>query len=175
MARIAPSQSHALWRARTSQPPLGRRAPLDEHLRRPDPFQVGLAGQGPTRVAQAPSRRPDAADEDVRFIEAQMAGTTPAGPLVSRSGNSRASGWIRMVARTPQGARACSPTGIRAPPIPPRPSHRYYTAAQITGLAWSDAALFPEEVRNYVLRVRKVLARLEILVIWSIGQAEAIH
>src|ERR1700681_3776023 len=40
--------------------------------------------------------------------------------------------------------------------------HRFYTAAQITGLAWSDAALFPEEVRNYVLRVRKILARLEI-------------
>jgi DNA-binding response OmpR family regulator len=40
--------------------------------------------------------------------------------------------------------------------------HRYYTASQITGFAWSDAALFPEEVRNYVLRVRKILARLEI-------------
>ena len=40
--------------------------------------------------------------------------------------------------------------------------HRYYTAAQIAGHAWSDAALFPEEVRNYVLRLRKILARLEI-------------
>jgi Transcriptional regulatory protein, C terminal len=40
--------------------------------------------------------------------------------------------------------------------------HRFYTAAQIMGRAWSDAALFPEEVRNYVLRVRKILARLEI-------------
>jgi hypothetical protein len=39
---------------------------------------------------------------------------------------------------------------------------RHYTAAQITGLAWSDAALFPEEVRNYVLRLSKILARLEI-------------
>jgi DNA-binding winged helix-turn-helix (wHTH) protein len=30
------------------------------------------------------------------------------------------------------------------------------------GYAWSDSALFPEEVRNYVSRVRKILARLEI-------------
>jgi DNA-binding response OmpR family regulator len=40
--------------------------------------------------------------------------------------------------------------------------HRFYSASQITGYAWSDAALSPEEVRNYVLRVRKILARLEI-------------
>jgi hypothetical protein len=40
--------------------------------------------------------------------------------------------------------------------------HRYYTSSQIMGYAWSDSALFPEEVRNYVSRVRKILARLEI-------------
>ncbi len=40
--------------------------------------------------------------------------------------------------------------------------HRFYTPAQIVGQAWSDPALFPEEVRNYVMRLRKVLARLEI-------------
>jgi DNA-binding response OmpR family regulator len=40
--------------------------------------------------------------------------------------------------------------------------HRYFSTAQIMGHAWGDAALFPEEVRNYVRRVRKVLAQLEI-------------
>jgi DNA-binding winged helix-turn-helix (wHTH) protein len=40
--------------------------------------------------------------------------------------------------------------------------HRFYTAGQILGQAWADPALFPEEVRNYVLRVRKILARLEV-------------
>jgi hypothetical protein len=40
--------------------------------------------------------------------------------------------------------------------------HRFYTASQITAHAWSDSALFPEEVRNYVSRVRKILGRLEI-------------
>jgi len=40
--------------------------------------------------------------------------------------------------------------------------HRYYTSSQIMGDAWSDSSLFPEEVRNYVSRVRKILARLDI-------------
>jgi hypothetical protein len=40
--------------------------------------------------------------------------------------------------------------------------HRFYTTAQIAGYAWSDAAPMPEEVHNYVTRVRRILARLEI-------------
>ena len=40
--------------------------------------------------------------------------------------------------------------------------HRFYTASQIMGYAWSDSALFPEEVRNYVSRIRKILTRLNI-------------
>jgi DNA-binding response OmpR family regulator len=38
--------------------------------------------------------------------------------------------------------------------------HRYFTTAQILGQAWSEPALSPEEVRNYVQRVRKVLVEL---------------
>lgn len=40
--------------------------------------------------------------------------------------------------------------------------HRYFTVDQILSEAWAGPALFPEEVRNYVQRVRKVLAALEI-------------
>jgi DNA-binding response OmpR family regulator len=40
--------------------------------------------------------------------------------------------------------------------------HRYFTASQIMSNAWADPNLFPEEVRNYVRRVRKVLADLAI-------------
>jgi DNA-binding response OmpR family regulator len=40
--------------------------------------------------------------------------------------------------------------------------HRFFTAAQILGQAWADPALFPEEVRNYVRRVRRLLAALEV-------------
>ena len=40
--------------------------------------------------------------------------------------------------------------------------HRYFTTSQILGQAWADPALFPEEVRNYVRRLRKILAELAI-------------
>ena len=40
--------------------------------------------------------------------------------------------------------------------------HRFFTTTQILGQAWADPALFPEEVRNYVRRLRQVLADLAI-------------
>jgi hypothetical protein len=36
--------------------------------------------------------------------------------------------------------------------------HRFFTASQILDQAWGDPALLPEEVRNYIHRLRKVLA-----------------
>ena len=39
---------------------------------------------------------------------------------------------------------------------------RYFTTAQILDRAWADPALFPEEVRNYVGRLRKILVDLGI-------------
>ena len=40
--------------------------------------------------------------------------------------------------------------------------HRYFSTTQILGQAWADPALFPEEVRNYIRRLRKILADLAI-------------
>jgi DNA-binding response OmpR family regulator len=40
--------------------------------------------------------------------------------------------------------------------------HRYFTTTQILGQAWADPALFPEEVRNYIRRLRKIIADLGI-------------
>ena len=40
--------------------------------------------------------------------------------------------------------------------------HRFFTASQLLARAWSEPSLFPEEVRNYVRRVRKILAEMEI-------------
>ena len=40
--------------------------------------------------------------------------------------------------------------------------HRYFTTSQIMASAWADSNLFPEEVRNYVRRVRTLLADLAI-------------
>ena len=40
--------------------------------------------------------------------------------------------------------------------------HRYFTVTEILDQAWAGSALFPEEVRNYVRRLRKILAAMEI-------------
>lgn len=40
--------------------------------------------------------------------------------------------------------------------------HRYFSTSQILDRAWADPALFPEEVRNYVGRLRKILRDLAI-------------
>jgi len=40
--------------------------------------------------------------------------------------------------------------------------HRYFTVPQILSQAWAEPDLFPEEVRNYVRRLRKVLATLDL-------------
>lgn len=40
--------------------------------------------------------------------------------------------------------------------------HRFFTADQIKDRAWAEPGLFPEEVRNYVRRARRILAELEI-------------
>jgi hypothetical protein len=40
--------------------------------------------------------------------------------------------------------------------------HRFYTADQIKDRAWAEPSLHPEEVRNYVRRIRTILAGLDI-------------
>lgn len=40
--------------------------------------------------------------------------------------------------------------------------HRFFSAEQILSGAWADSALSPEEVRNYVKRLRRILADLEV-------------
>jgi hypothetical protein len=40
--------------------------------------------------------------------------------------------------------------------------HRYFTATQLLNRAWSDPALFPEEIRNYVRRLRRLLREMEL-------------
>ena len=40
--------------------------------------------------------------------------------------------------------------------------HRYFTVDQILDQAWAGPSISPEEVRNYVRRVRKLLTAMEI-------------
>ena len=40
--------------------------------------------------------------------------------------------------------------------------YRYFTVPQILGQAWGQSNLFPEEVRNYVRRLRQIITAMEI-------------
>jgi DNA-binding response OmpR family regulator len=40
--------------------------------------------------------------------------------------------------------------------------YRYFTVTQILGQAWAEPNLFPEEVRNYVQRLRRLLVALQM-------------
>jgi hypothetical protein len=40
--------------------------------------------------------------------------------------------------------------------------YRFFTVPEILGQAWSEPTLFPEEIRNYVRRLRKIIAALQI-------------
>ena len=40
--------------------------------------------------------------------------------------------------------------------------HRYFTVTEILSEAWAGGTLFPEEVRNYVRRIRKILLAMGI-------------
>ena len=40
--------------------------------------------------------------------------------------------------------------------------HRFFTTEQIVARAWADNALFPEQARNYIARLRKILADLDV-------------
>ncbi|MFZ0128597.1 MAG: winged helix-turn-helix domain-containing protein [Candidatus Dormiibacterota bacterium] len=128
-------------------------------------FKLGLLDRVQRELPKLYPVAQAAADEDVRFIEAQMAGYYTRLDLWYQRVWDLQGLWLdpdgRVVRHKGREAVLTHREFELLQFLLDHP-HRFYTAAQITGLAWSDAALFPEEVRNYVLRVRKILARLEI-------------
>jgi hypothetical protein len=128
-------------------------------------FKMGLLDRVERELPKLHPVAQAAADEDVRFIEAQMAGYYARLDLWYQRVWQLQGLWLdpngRIVRHKGREAVLTHREFELLQFLLDHP-HRFYTAAQITGLAWSDAALFPEEVRNYVLRLRKILARLEI-------------
>jgi len=128
-------------------------------------FKLGLLDRVKRELPKLHPVAQAAADEDVRFIEAQMAGYYARLDLWFQRVWQLQGLWLdpngRIVRHKGRDAVLTHREFELLQFLLDHP-HRYYTAAQITGLAWSDAALYPEEVRNYVLRLRRILARLEI-------------
>jgi DNA-binding response OmpR family regulator len=106
-----------------------------------------------------------AADEDVKFIETQMSGYYDRLDLWYRRVWKLQGLWLdphgRVLRHKGKEAVLTNREFELLQFLLDHP-HRFYSASQITGYAWSDSALFPEEVRNYVLRIRKILLRLDI-------------
>jgi DNA-binding response OmpR family regulator len=128
-------------------------------------FKRGILDRVRRDMAKLPPVARRAAEADVKIIEDQMAGyqkrldrwylriwdlkglwLDPEGRLIRYQGREAA-----LTAREFQLLQF-----LLAHP------HRYFTVTQILAQAWAEPALFPEELRNYVRRVRKILASLEI-------------
>jgi Transcriptional regulatory protein, C terminal len=128
-------------------------------------FKLGLLDRVQRELPKLHPVAQRAADDDVRFIEAQMAGYYGRLDLWYQRVWQLQGLWLdpeTHVVRHKGREAALTHREFELLQFLLDHPHRFFTAAQITGMAWSDAALFPEEVRNYVLRVRKILARLEI-------------
>ncbi len=128
-------------------------------------FKTGLLDRVGREIPKLPQVAQDAASVDIEIIRGQMHGyqarldlwyqrlwdlqglwVDPEGDIVRHQGQEvaltrRESQLLRFLLGHP---------------------HRYFTANQITARAWADTALFPEEVRNYVQRLRKILRQLDV-------------
>jgi DNA-binding response OmpR family regulator len=128
-------------------------------------FKRGILDRMRRDIAKLPAIAQRAAEVDVRLIEGQMAGY-----------QKRLELWYRRLwdldglSLDPEG-RMIRYKGREAT-LTVREfqlfkflldhPYRYFTVGQILSQAWAEPSLFPEEVRNYVLRLRKVVAALEI-------------
>ena len=128
-------------------------------------FKLGLLA----RVEQElPNLHPDAqkaATEDLAIIRGQMAGYQQRLDLWYKRLWELQGLWIdpegRLVRHRGKEA-ALTPRELQLLQFLLDHPHRFFSADQILARAWAEPSLFPEEVRNYVLRLRKILARLEI-------------
>ena len=106
-----------------------------------------------------------AVESDVEIIESQMEGYQKRLELWSRRVRDLHGLWLDPETRTIryEGREATLTTRefqlLQFLLDHPR---RYFTVDQILSQAWAEPALFPEEVRNYVQRVRKVLVALKV-------------
>ena len=128
-------------------------------------FKRGILGRVRTDVARLQPLARKAAVADIQIIEDQMAGYQARLDLWYRRIWELNGLWLdpegRMVRHQGREAALTSREFQLLQFLLDHP-HRYFTPAQILGEAWADPALFPEEVRNYIRRLRKILAELAI-------------
>jgi len=128
-------------------------------------FKRGILDRIERDMAKLPPSARRAAEADVKVIESQMAGDQERLDLWYRRVWDLHGLWLdpegRLIRCQGREARLTVREFQLLQFLLDHP-HRYFTISQILGRAWAKPALFPEEVRNYVLRVRKILVSLEI-------------
>jgi DNA-binding response OmpR family regulator len=128
-------------------------------------FKRGILDRVRRDLTKLPPIARMAAQADVRIIESQMEGYHVRLELWYRRVWDLGGLWLdpegRMI-RYKGGEATLSVREFQLLQFLLDHPHRYFTVTQILGQAWAEPGLFPEEVRNYVQRVRKVLAALEI-------------
>jgi DNA-binding response OmpR family regulator len=128
-------------------------------------FKRGILDRVRRDLARLQPLARQAATEDIQIIEDQMQGYQARLDLWYRRIWHLQGLWLDPVGRVVrhQGREAAlSPREFQLLQFLLDHPHRYFNASQIMSNAWADPNLFPEEVRNYVRRVRKVLADLAI-------------
>ena len=128
-------------------------------------FKAGLLARVAREVPKLPLPARTAASEDLGIIESQMEGYQVRLDLWYQRVWDLQGLWIDPNGRTVRHqGREVSLTGREGQLLKFLLDHpqRYFTASQILDMAWADPALFPEEVRNYVQRLRRILTDLGI-------------
>jgi hypothetical protein len=128
-------------------------------------FKVGLLDRVARELPKLPPPARTAASEDLAIIEKQMEGYQQRLDLWYRRVWDLQGLWIDpdgRVVRHQDRETTLTRREYQLLNFLIEHPHRYYTAAQILDQAWADPALFPEEVRNYVQRLRRILKRLDI-------------
>jgi DNA-binding response OmpR family regulator len=127
-------------------------------------FKRGILARIRQDIATLRPEAQVAASEDVRIVEAQMQSYEQRHALWTKRAKELRGLFVDPGDRTVRhGNRSVALTNreFQLTQLLLDHPHRYFTTAQILGQAWSEPALSPEEVRNYVQRVRKILVELE--------------
>ena len=128
-------------------------------------FKRGLLGRVHRELPKLPKEAQEAASGDIALIELQMHGYEARLQLWYRRVWELQGLWIdpRTNVISHQGKEvALTKRESELLQLLLDHPHRFFTSQQIASAAWSDSRLSPEEARNYVKRLRKALADLDV-------------
>jgi len=128
-------------------------------------FKRGLLDQIRRALAKLTPDAQKAAESDVKIIEDQMMGYQQRLDLWSQRVRDLHGLWLdsdRRLIRYKNGEATLTVREFQLLQFLLNHPGRYFTVTEILSQAWGGPALFPEEVRTYVRRIRKILAAMEI-------------